>query len=47
MKSVLDITASSDKRDILVDTVKKQPNVVLCSQLVAEFDQFKIYENFC
>ena len=44
----LDITASSDKRDILLDTVKKQPNVVLCLlQLVVAFDQFKIYENFC
>ena len=44
----LDITASSDKRDILLDTVKKQQNVVLCLlQLVVAFDQFKIYENFC
>ena len=44
----LDITASSDKRDILLDTVKKQQNVVLCLlPLVAAFDQFKIYENFC
>ena len=44
----LDITASSDKRDILLDTVKKQPNVVLyLSQLVVAFDQFKIYEIFC
>ena len=26
----LDITASNENRDILLDTVKKQPSVVLC-----------------